>query len=285
MPDQRGSSMGTCTLLLFVATPAEEEALELAAREFGLPFEHDRELANRLRGLNLADCRRLGQVGNEIVIAVRPSRERGRVIMGSHGRLGSAEKAIQLRQITGARGIIQLGMAFGIDPARQRIGDVLVSAALVPYDNRNVVASEDESYIVTYPHVSQERAREALVGCCIREQKRGGQPYGIHLGALLSGAARIHSRKFRDELACAVPVGEYPIVGGEMEGVGLLAASLSADDPIWCVVKGISDFADEDRDRVIADSRPVACLTLRGSCWECWHTMRPDDIVNVGGKP
>ncbi len=44
-----------------------------------------------------------------------------------------------------------------------------------------------------------------------------------------------------------------------MEGVGLLAASIGKKDPIWCVVKGISDFADEDRDRVINESRPRAC--------------------------
>jgi adenosylhomocysteine nucleosidase len=44
-----------------------------------------------------------------------------------------------------------------------------------------------------------------------------------------------------------------------MEGVGLLAASSAVDDPIWCVVKGVSDFADEDRNRVIGENRPIAC--------------------------
>jgi adenosylhomocysteine nucleosidase len=39
----------------------------------------------------------------------------------------------------------------------------------------------------------------------------------------------------------------------------LLAASLTADDPIWCVVKGISDFADESRDAEIERYRPFAC--------------------------
>jgi hypothetical protein len=29
-----------------------------------------------------------------------------------------------------------------------------------------------------------------------------------------------------------------------MEGMGLLAASETWGDPVWCVVKGISDFAD-----------------------------------------
>jgi adenosylhomocysteine nucleosidase len=44
-----------------------------------------------------------------------------------------------------------------------------------------------------------------------------------------------------------------------MEGVGLLAASLTAANPIWCIVKGVSDFADEDRDVVIETNRPLAC--------------------------
>ena len=44
-----------------------------------------------------------------------------------------------------------------------------------------------------------------------------------------------------------------------MEGVGLLAASASALDPAWCVVKGIADYADENRDSVIDANRPIAC--------------------------
>ena len=75
----------------------------------------------------------------------------------------------------------------------------------------------------------------------------------------MSGAARIGSRIYRNELVLNVPPGEDPIVGGEMEGVGLLAASTASDDPIWCVVKGISDFADKYRDAVIEANRPIAC--------------------------
>jgi len=43
-----------------------------------------------------------------------------------------------------------------------------------------------------------------------------------------------------------------------MEGVGLLAASLKRNDPAWCVVKGISDFADEFRDNDIQEGRQIA---------------------------
>ena len=77
---------------------------------------------------------------------------------------------------------------------------------------------------------------------------------------MLSGAARIHCQAFRDELVAGVPaVVEDTIVGGEMEGVGLLAASATVDDQIWCVVKGISDFADVLRDEEITEARSLAC--------------------------
>jgi adenosylhomocysteine nucleosidase len=75
---------------------------------------------------------------------------------------------------------------------------------------------------------------------------------------MLSGAARIHCAKFRDELYYTTPHGNDPIVGGEMEGVGLLAATVRADDPAWCVVKGISDFADERRDEDIKTGLKIA---------------------------
>jgi adenosylhomocysteine nucleosidase len=55
-----------------------------------------------------------------------------------------------------------------------------------------------------------------------------------------------------------IPPSDDEIVGGEMEGVGLIAISPDRD-PAWIVVNGISDFADEDRDQVIEQNRPLAC--------------------------
>jgi nucleoside phosphorylase len=237
-----------------LAVPAEEEALLEVARDRGLQVE-------RVRDPHLGEFHWLGVIGNETVIAVRPTKEGGRVKMGPIGRLGSAAKGLRFQQATGARGIVQLGMAFGIDPQRQELGDVLVSSSLIPYDNRDVKSAPDGAggYVVDYSNASREPARPPLLQLFLREQTRGGHAFGIHIGAILSGAARISSTTFRDELRWGVPSGDDPIVGGEMEGVGLLAASISRHDPIWCVVKGISDFADEDRDRVIGEARPRAC--------------------------
>jgi len=169
---------------------------------------------------------------------------------------------MRFKAATGAQGIVQLGMAFGINPQNQNLGDVLVSTAIIPYDNRDIKPAPDgrAGYVTEYQQANREPARPTLVELFRREQRRGGHGFSVYVGAMLSGAARIHSRFFRDELVQSVPAGEHQIVGGEMEGVGLLAASTAADDPIWCVVKAISDFADENRDAVINSSRPIACL-------------------------
>jgi adenosylhomocysteine nucleosidase len=188
--------------------------------------------------------------------------------MGSIGLLGTAARGMRLRVATGAQGIVSLGMAFGINPATQNLGDILVSTSIIPYDNRDLRRADrswiqrlfcGERYVTDYSQANQEPARSALVEVFRREQRRGDHSYRVHLGAMLSGAARIHSRLFRDELVRSVPAGDDPIIGGEMEGVGLLATSTASTNPIWCIVKGISDFADEDRDTVIRTNRPIAC--------------------------
>ena len=263
MPDQ---SKGRCSLLLLVATPAEERGLEEEVRVRGLPFERITKIDSPLR----EDYHWLGPVGNELaVIAMRPARTNDRrLVMGSIGLLGTAARAMRLKTATGAQGIVSLGMAFGIDPRSQKPGDVLVSTSIIPYDNRDINPARrwwlqrllcGEGFVTEYSQASREPARADLVELFRREQRQGGHSFRVYMGAMLSGAARIHSSFFRDELIRCVPAGEDPIIGGEMEGVGLLAASTAATDPIWCVVKGISDFADENRDAVIEINRPIAC--------------------------
>jgi adenosylhomocysteine nucleosidase len=240
---------------LFVATSSEEEALKDAARGRGYPFEriHDKFLGRYYW---------LGKIGNERVIAVRAKG------MGPLGRGGSTDLALRFRRLTAASAIVQVGMAFGVAPQTQKYGDVLVSTSLIPYDNRDVRPGSTWSritrrlgfggpgYVVDYARASRQEASPVLISLFQREKEREQHSYRVHVGALLSGAARIDTAVFRDELLRSVPGGHDPIVGGEMEGVGLLAAG---DEPIWCVVKGILDFAAGDRDRVKEKNRPIAC--------------------------
>jgi adenosylhomocysteine nucleosidase len=259
-PSEALLSPPVCSLLLFVATPTEETALKEAAASLNLGFEKDDVLTKHLqqRGL-MEDAWRVEGTGKETAVMIGCSRESGKVVMGPHGRLGSAAKGVRYLSATGAKSILQVGMAFGVGRNWQALGDVLVSTSLIPYDNRDVKPSpEAPGYISDFTSMRVEPARAALYERCLREKERTKFSFGIHIGAMLSGAARIHCARFRDELYATVPHGNDPIVGGEMEGVGLLAASVKADDPVWCVVKGISDFADEHRHEDIKEGIKVA---------------------------
>ena len=232
-----------CDLLLFFATTTEKEQLRTAAQEMGFGF-------NRHKHPQLGRYYRLGMVGAFRVMAVQTE-------MGPLRYQGSASQGIYFKTATGATAIVQLGMAFGVDPTRQKHGDVLVSTSLIPYDRRNVHA-DGEGYRVDYGPAKRLLARKSMVEMSLKQGQQDGLPYQVHVGALLSGGAAIFSGKYRDELVGAMPAMDEPIVGGEMEGVGLVSVS-PPDDPSWVVVKGISDFADEDRHRVIEETRPLAC--------------------------
>jgi nucleoside phosphorylase len=265
MAEQATLSESRCSLSLLVATPAEEKGLKEAAASCGVQCVKVRARESRL-GVEYCD---LGLVGNEIgVIGLPSSRDDERkLVMGSIGFFGTAARAMRLRRATGALAIVQVGMAFGIDPVRQRPGDVLVSTSLVPYDNRDVKPARrgrlkqwfcGEGFVTEYQQATREPARPSPIELFRREQSQKHE-FNVHLGAMLSGAAPIQSGFFRNELVRRLPPREDLIIGGEMEGVGLLAASATWDDPVWCVVKGISDFAVENRDAVIEANRPAAC--------------------------
>ena len=125
----------------------------------------------------------------------------------------------------------------------------------MPYDNRNV-RDLGAHYEVNYSRAKRHVASETLVNMFLREANRNPSAR-TQFGAILSGCAKVFSRRFIEELLRGVPVGEGgSIIGGEMEGVGLLSLS-ERDDPIWAVVKGICDFGDGRCN--IADTRNEAC--------------------------
>jgi nucleoside phosphorylase len=74
---------------------------------------------------------------------------------------------------------------------------------------------------------------------------------------MLTGASHISCRAYRDHLAFRCLKGE-PVIGGEMEGAGLLSLSAKTE-PRWIVIKGIIDFADESRDKEYKNNRKMAC--------------------------
>lgn len=232
-----------CDLLLFVATDTEEEALRTAASEFALPFK---EIEGKF-----GTYFDLGQLGLNRVFAVRTS-------VGPFSYAGSASRAIYAKSETAATGVISLGMAFGVDPKTQDLGDVLVSTSILPYENRNV-HSDNGLPKYRYNRVVAHPAKGSLRTLLERGRDAKERQFQVHFGAMLSGGTHIACRAYRDHLVLACSSKAEQIIGGEMEGTGFLSLS-DGNSPIWIIVKGIADFADEERAKVIKSNRSTACL-------------------------
>jgi nucleoside phosphorylase len=190
MPPPSNPTARTCSLLLFLATPAEEKGLKEAARHRDVPFEKGRE---PIAGEQYHD---LGTIGDETVFAICPVRVGGALVMGSIGNLGTASRGLRFRIETGATSIVQIGTAFGTDPHSQKLGDVLVSKSIIPYDDRTIKPSRvgwlrrrlgAPAYVTEYRAVIRFPAREELIETFRRESTRYPKDYSVHLGAVLSG--------------------------------------------------------------------------------------------------
>jgi nucleoside phosphorylase len=164
------------------------------------------------------------------------------------GVIGAALDAID-RFAPGA--IIMIGMGFGADDSKQRLGDVMVSSQVIAYELSRV---GETATISRGPHTEAgpmllNRVRNAKLNWDHRVNDR---TVGVHCGAMLSGEKLIDNRGFKARL-----LEEFPkAIGGDMEGAGLYAAAARRKLE-WIVVKGIADWADGTKTK---DWQPFAAL-------------------------
>lgn len=144
-------------------------------------------------------------------------------------------------------------MAYGIDRRTQGFGDVLVARRIFPYDSREVVDS-DNGPVADYNRTKSGEAHPGLIRMFEQASKRRAHPFKVSFGTILSGGARVSSATFRDQLAQSLPPGHGAPIGGEMEGVGLLAIAKR-----WALVKAISDFAESGPQATDHEQRAAAC--------------------------
>lgn len=240
-----------CDLLLFVATSTEFDELKKAATDLGLPWRKEASATGEFWNI--------GTLGGYRVVVVRTE-------MGAIGPTGSTRQAHFYLAATQAQGIVCLGMAFGISRQHQPVGTVLVSDSLFPYDVRDVVVDPDRagSWIYRYdPEAPSYAATTYPAKPDLRDRLRRhaattALSHPVQFGCLLTGSARIRCLAYRNELVRRCADVAPNIVGGEMEGLGLLSLA-ERERPYWIVVKGVCDFADEQQIGDAKANRRLAC--------------------------
>ena len=177
----------------------------------------------------------LGVVGDARVFMVQTE-------MGADGPSGSTLTVQEAIQALSPNAVILVGIAFGIDSKKQRIGDILVSRQLSLYDLKRVGTTlQGTPEIIS--RGDRPPASTRLVNRFKSAQIDWHEPK-VWPGLLLSGGSLIDNIDFRDQLRGFEP----DAIGGEMEGVGLYSAAHRAKKD-WIIVKAICDWADGQKRR------------------------------------
>jgi nucleoside phosphorylase len=178
----------------------------------------------------------LGEVSSTIIFLVQSEMGAG----GVGGAIRTVEKGIELLS---PPAVIMVGIAFGVDPLKQQIGDILVSQRILDYELQRV--SQVNTALQIIPRGDKISASLRLLDRCrdgVMEWQESGEAGNVLFGLILSGAKLVDNRDFREQLRSFAP----EAIGGEMEGAGLYAAA-QGNKVDWILVKAISDWADGNK--------------------------------------
>jgi len=139
-----------------------------------------------------------------------------------------------------SRGCRDGGIAFGLKPEEQEIGDILVSRQVVDYESQKI-KSGPQCETLIFSRGDRWTAPPRMIDR-FSNGALNWQGSAVQFGPMLSGAKLVDHQGFRDQLAQREP----EAIGGDMEAAGLCAAA-QRNKVDWIVVKAISDWADGNK--------------------------------------
>ncbi len=230
-----------CDVILVFVNDIEKEAVYRAFKE---RYPHE----PRVSGGELLTYHDFGVIAGAKVLGLQ-------IEMGSTTPGGSAAAITSALIEKAPEYVILVGIAFGMDPAKQNIGDILVSRKLAQYELRRIAESKKGGEhavpmgdIVTVPGGILNRFR-ALAGSAYWQ----GAP--VRFGLMVSGEKLINNLEFKEQLKEAYP----KAIGGEMEAAGAYAAAKQYNRD-WIIVKGVCDYGDGSKRANSRKSQEVAAV-------------------------
>lgn len=159
------------------------------------------------------------------------------------GSVGSAASALSVQEAISELmpvAVIACGIAFGCIPEKENIGDIMVSRQLWQYDPRK---EAEESVIHRGDKSSASASLLNRFSSAIAVWKQKRSNVAVHVGLIASGEVLSNSNNFLEELKQSEP----EIIGGEMEGAGVLSAA-ERENCNWIIVKAICDWGARKTD-------------------------------------
>ena len=168
--------------------------------------------------------------------------------------------------------VIMVGIAFGVNEQKQKIGDVLISDKILPYDSQKILENKTE-----YKEVPKEVGFQLLNA--FREYREwiyklpDSEQSMVYIGSILTGSKLVNNYEYRLQLISDFE--EYKPIGGEMEAQGIYSMCKVHGVTEWIIVKGICDWGykkntpNKDADQIVASNAAVAY---------CFHVFSRDGV-------
>lgn len=177
--------------------------------------------------------------------------------MSSSAAGGSSDVASRAIELFRPAAVISVGIAFGADPQKQSIFDILVALQIADYEQQRVQAGG--------PVFRGPRPETGpLLGNMVRAitnwtpSTPSGQPARIHTGLVLSGQKLLDDQTAKAELFAKFP----DAIGGEMEATGIYAACRGHGVQEWIVIKAICDWADGRKSKEFQEGAASTAASL-----------------------
>lgn len=219
----------------------------------------------------------LGQVGQYNIIHVQC------LEMGSLSSGGSAQTVnAALKEWPSIKAVIMVGICFGFNKSKQKIGDVVVSSSVKNYETRRVGKTKDIPRGKTYQADkcllnAFNNLKQTWENIDIENHKKG-----YTIGEYVSGEQLVDNEEARNKLLAETPEAK----AGEMEGNGLAASCVNARIP-WILVKAICDFADGNKGRSKKKKQAIAAASAARCCEAALGQATAFESINIscGTKP
>ena len=168
---------------------------------------------------------------------------------GSFTQGGSQEILEKVLSLFTPNLVLSIGVAFGIDPKNQQIGNVLVSKRVLPYDNGT--KRKDDSIVINNPQFVEI---DAWLKCRFQYCQPFLHQKGVLYGDIVTGGSVISDPAVKDRILTAFQkIPNANIIGGEMEGAGVFKSCKNFG--VSCViVKGICDWGTM-KNEILEDER------------------------------
>ena len=136
--------------------------------------------------------------------------------------------------------IVSLGICFGVDETKHKLGDVVISEKIYPYFIGSKIS--ETGYFVNDNNMFKINSDLHLnITSCMDENWFSNLQTNVYFGNYITGEAVVSRKKARDEF---VKTTKQPIIAGEMEGYGVFKECNGANYKIPCfIIKSICDWA------------------------------------------